>query len=121
MFFMNWPHAEEPFTEVGIAAAYNQVAEANHARVAPVGLVWQKVLRDYPDLVLYDSRDKPQKHPTGVGTYLTACVFYSMFFHQSPHGLTGHVEEGKIVYVDLSPTDALKLQDAAWAMVKPAK
>jgi len=27
-------------------------------------------------------------HPTEQGTYLAACVFYSVIFHQSPEGLT---------------------------------
>jgi hypothetical protein len=118
VFFMTWPHDDELFTQHAIAAAYMNVADANHAMIAPVGLVWQKVLRDHPYLPLYDPRDNPRKHPTGAGTYLTACVFYSMFFHESPRGLTGRIAEGKNVYVDLSPIAALELQDAAWAMVK---
>jgi hypothetical protein len=27
-------------------------------------------------------------HPTEQGTYLAACVFYAVIFHQSPEGLT---------------------------------
>jgi hypothetical protein len=27
-------------------------------------------------------------HPTQTGTYLAACVFYAVIFHESPEGLT---------------------------------
>ncbi|HEY4001564.1 MAG TPA: hypothetical protein VGO93_22005, partial [Candidatus Xenobia bacterium] len=29
-------------------------------------------------------------HPTVAGTYLAACVFYQMFYHQSPVGNPWH-------------------------------
>jgi hypothetical protein len=118
VFFMTWPHDDELFNQQKIAGAYISVALANHGLVAPVGYAWQKVLRERPGIILYDPRDYPKKHPTPAGTYLTACVFYSMFFNQSPHGLTGRIFEGTNVYIDLSPMVAMRLQDAAWATVK---
>jgi len=94
------------------------LAVANDGLVAPVGTAWQKVMKDRPHLPLYDPRDQPGKHPSPAGTYLTACVFYSMFFNQSPHGLTGRIVEGTNVFIDLSPSVATYLQDVAWETVK---
>lgn len=117
VFFMTWPHDDQLALQQQIAGAYIGVALANQGLVAPVGYAWQKVLKENPQIVLYDPRDHPKKHPTPAGSYLTACVFYSMFFHQSPHGLTGRIVDGTTVYVDLPPAVALYLQDSAWAVV----
>jgi hypothetical protein len=118
VFFMTWPHANALDTAQKIAGAYIAVANQNHGIVAPVANAWMKVLREHPYLPLFDPRDNPKKHPTPAGTYLTACVFYSIFFHESPHGLTGRVVEGTNVYINLSPTAATILQDAAWSAVQ---
>jgi hypothetical protein len=121
VFFMTWPHQDKPETLQPIAAAYVGLAKDNHGVVAPVSWAWRTVLHDHPELILYDPRDKPAKHPTPMGTYLTACVFYSIFFNHSPHGLTGRIVEGTNVYIDLSPTVANYLQDVAWQTVCDAK
>jgi hypothetical protein len=118
VFFITWPHENQLFLQKQIAGAYIAVANQNDGLIAPVGPAWMKVLKEHPYLPLYDPRDNPKKHPTPAGTYLTACVFYSIFFHQSPHGLTGRIVEGTNVYINLSPVAAAFLQDAAWATVQ---
>jgi hypothetical protein len=118
LFFMTWPHQDQLKTQQKIAGAYISVSAANNGVVVPVGLAWQKVLHDRPKLILFDPRDHPAKHPTPAGSYLSACVFYSVLFHQSPHGLTGRIAEGTNVYVNLSPADAMYLQDVAWKTVR---
>lgn len=55
---------------------YQNLAKKNKAYVAPVGMVWQKVRELYPDIELYESHN----HPSPLGTYLAACVFYTTFF-----------------------------------------
>jgi hypothetical protein len=118
LFFMTWPHQDQLKTQQQIAGAYISVSAANNGVVAPVGLAWQTVLHDWPKLILFDSRDKPAKHPTPAGSYLSACVFYSVLYHQSPHGLTGRIAEGTNVYINLSRADAMYLQDVAWKTVR---
>jgi hypothetical protein len=118
VFFMTWPHQDHLETLQPIAAAYIGLAKDNHGTVAPVSLAWKKVIHDQPQIILFDPRDKPAKHPTPAGTYLTACVFYSVFFHHSPHGLTGRIVEGTNVYIDLPPGVASYLQDTAWQTVQ---
>jgi hypothetical protein len=118
LFFMTWPHQDQLKTQQQIAGAYISVAAANNGVVVPVGLAWQKVLHDRPNLILFDPSDHPAKHPTPAGSYLSACVFYSVLYHQSPHGLTGRIAEGTNVYIDLRAADASYLQDVAWKTVK---
>ena len=45
----------------------------------PVGTVWASVKRD----ALWS---KDGSHPSKVGTYLAACVFYAALFGESPEG-----------------------------------
>lgn len=117
IFFMTWPHGDVLSDQKLIASAYANVSAANDGILAPVGLAWQKVMRERPKFNLYDPRDNPTKHPNAAGSYLSACVFYSVLFHQSPRGLTGRIAEGSTVYIDLKAKDALYLQDAAWRTV----
>ena len=117
IFFMTWPHADEPRTLMKIAATYVGLAKDNHGITAPVALAWKKSMDERPQIVLYDMRENPAKHPTPEGTYLTACVFYSVLFNKSPVGLTGRIVEGTRVYVDLSPSVAKYLQQVAWDTV----
>ena len=116
LYFMTWAYMDAPDAQPLIAASYATVGRANHATVCPVGLAWATTLRRRPDLILHYGTD--HKHPTPTGSYLTGCVFYSLFLHRSPHGLTGHVQDGGTVYVDLPPETAAFLQDVAWETVR---
>ncbi len=116
VYFMTWAYMDAPDAQPLIAAAYATVGRSNRATVSPVGLAWAASLKRRPDLVLHYGTD--HKHPTATGSYLTSCVFYSLFLHRSPHGLTGHVEDAGTVYVDLSPATAGFLQEVAWETVR---
>ena len=115
LFFMTWARKDEPNTQLQIAGAYSRVAESNRAPVVPVGLAWAASLRGRPGLILHTA-DK--KHPTPAGTYLTGCVFYAVLYHESPHGLTSLVRDGKTLYIGLTVPDATYLQDVAWRTVQ---
>ncbi len=117
LFFTTWARVDEPNTQRLITGAYSSVAAANRATVAPVGVAWTASLHGRPRLTLHMA-DK--KHPTPAGTYLTACVFYGVLYHQSPHGLTPVVRDGTTVYIALSQPDATYLQDVAWQTVQQA-
>ena len=117
LFFITWARKDEPQTQRLITGAYTSVAAANHAAVVPAGPAWAASLHGRPRLVLHVA-DK--KHPTPAGTYLTACVFYAVLYHQSPHGLTPVIRDGTTVYIGLSRADATYLQDVAWATVQQA-
>lgn len=66
-----------------INATYGVMARENEGVLAPVGLAWKLVRSKDPSLVLYGD----EIHPNTAGTYLAACVFYRVFFNQSPLGL----------------------------------
>ena len=81
---------------------YLVTAQALNSPVAPVGIAWQDVRDQYPQINLWQDDGS---HPTPEGTYLAACVFYADIFRQSPEGLS---------YQANLPTDtAQDLQKAA--------
>ncbi len=67
-----------------IQAGYIEIAKELHTLAAPVGRAWQGAMTQDQNLDLwaYDGI-----HPNEMGTYLAACVFYSVIFQQSPEGL----------------------------------
>jgi hypothetical protein len=81
---------------------YRDAARAIGASVVPVGLVWERVLRADPDLALWDADGY---HPSRLGSYLAACIFYKAFYDRSP--------EGNPFHAGLSPDVAARLQRAA--------
>jgi hypothetical protein len=62
--------------------------------VAPVGYAWSVVTSQDPTLGLWQTDGS---HPTELGTYLAACVFYAVIFRQSPVGLSylGHLSKAQ--------------------------
>lgn len=109
VLFMTWARRNRPEMIEPLAKTYDQAGRECGAAVAPVGRAWTAALADNPNLPLY--RDD-NSHPTPHGTYLTACVFYSVLFGRSPQGLS----DGGLK--DLSREDAAVLQDVAWRTVR---
>ena len=115
VFFMTWARGGEAPTQKTIAGAYMGVGRANEATVAPVGLAFARVQGEHPEITLVSTIDK--KHPTPAGSYLAGCVFYCVFFHQSPVGLTPRITDGQTDVIDLPPEVAAYLQQAAWQTI----
>lgn len=109
VLFMTWARRNKPEMIEPLAATYDQAGRECGAVVAPVGRAWAAALADDPNLPLYaDDNSHPKPH----GTYLTACVFYSVLFGRSPQGLSN----GGLK--DLSREDAAALQTVAWRTVR---
>ena len=53
--------------------------------MAPVGYAWSKLRQQNPQLNLWQ---EDGSHPSEQGTYLAACVFYSVIYKESPVGLS---------------------------------
>ncbi|MEO5643649.1 MAG: T9SS type A sorting domain-containing protein [Bacteroidia bacterium] len=85
---------------------YVQMAQDNHAIVAPVGEAWRNVIATNPAFDLYSP---DESHPSIYGTYLGACVLYATIYRQSPAGLN--------YYGGLTQSDALFLQTIAGTTV----
>jgi hypothetical protein len=65
--------------------------------IVPVGMVWRNVIKANPQLNLYK---EDNEHPNKIGSYLSACTFYSAIFKESPEGaITSTIssEHAKIV------------------------
>ena len=74
-----------------LTAGYEALAEKLDAKIAPVGLVWAKLV-DKMELYREDG-----SHPNSNGGYLAACVLYYTIFEASPEQLsyTGDVQSDK--------------------------
>lgn len=65
--------------------SYLEMAFANDAFAAPVGVAWNKVRETNPFIELYNA---DESHPSPEGTYLAAAVFYSTLYRRSSNAAT---------------------------------
>lgn len=115
LFFVTWGH-RSGWREHGLVGyqamqaqvnrGYAEIAREFGAPTAPVGAAWQLVVRQHPDIELWQPDGS---HPSPYGTYLAACVFYATIFRESPEGLR--------YTADLPLPVAVMLQRAAAAVV----
>ena len=81
VLYMTWARADDAGRQQAITEAYVSIGGELKARVAPVGLAWQHVLKKHPEIPLHDD---DQSHPTAAGSRLAACVFLATLFDQMP-------------------------------------
>ncbi len=126
MFYMTW--AKEAFPEQIslLSEAYTEAGRRLRASVTPVGLAWDQVRRERPDINLFHPDGS---HPSPTGTYLSACVFYSQLTGLPPFGAASTlygiemrtpgvvVSEVPALLVHLTEDVALYLQGVAWDIV----
>lgn len=106
LLYHTWARRHAPETQADLDAAVAEIAAELDAQVVPVGRAWRRILENGAGPELYD---KDGSHPSTAGTYLAACVFYSVLFNRSPEGLP-YPESPS-----LSPEGARLLQCNAWA------
>jgi hypothetical protein len=115
VFYMTWADKSRPRTQKIIADAYSRIAVELDAVLAPVGLAWEKAKALDVKLNLHHIDNR---HANPKGAYLTACVFYTVFFNANPEGLPATLQiEGKI-RLDLAEDRAGYLQKIAYETVK---
>ena len=111
--FLPWVRPNDTALLAKVIELHVSTAKRNKAEIAPVGLAWQKAYSAKAGLPLCEQ----DGHPTAMGSYLAACVFYATFFDKSPVGLPGRIDvEGETI-VNLSESDTHILQTAAWDAV----
>ena len=98
-----------PSMQERIREAYEEEGVALAAPVAPVGLAWAAALRERPGLDLWA---EDGRHPSRLGSYLTACVFYV--------ALTGRDATDSEFLGGLPAADAAFLQRVATDVVAEA-
>jgi hypothetical protein len=113
--FESWCQKNKAGLRGGLNSAYFDIAKQLGARVAPVGVAWQKALSADPPFILH----RPDKsHPNPTGTYLAACVFYATLLEESPVGLPGEIKKGEKVLVSIPVNEAKRLQEIAWDVAR---
>lgn len=93
ILFMSWAY-RDGFSEAGfpdhsamqkeVATGYFTIADELDLLVAHVGLAWQNALVGDPNLNLWMPDGK---HPTPIGSFLAAAVFYALIFNDRPADL----------------------------------
>lgn len=109
LYFMTWAQKDKPEQTAKLANAYYDIAKETGGFVAPVGLAFEQISKQYPELNLYHSDGK---HPSLEGTYLAAAVFFSILYNQPPIGGALPIDS------NMSPETAIKLQTVAWETVQ---
>src|SRR5262249_23989371 len=109
VLYMTWARQDAPESQQAITDAYAGIGRELGATVAPVGLAWQRFLRQHDRPALHD---KDRSHPTPAGSYLAACVFLAVLCGESPVGVDAGV-------AGLSEEDLTLLQKAVWQECKP--
>lgn len=108
LLYMTWALQKTPKDQPAITAAYYEIGKEIGARVIPVGVARESVLKAKPDAPIYVPDGK---HPTPQGTYLAACLFYAMLSGNSPKGLPANVPDAKDAK---KPLAALTAEEAAF-------
>lgn len=87
--FLTWAREKTPQTQALLTQIYVQAAREHDAQVVPVGIAWQHALQQKPDISLYS---EDGSHPSQLGTYLAACVFFAALTGESPKGLANEIQ-----------------------------
>ena len=113
LLYCTWVHSDKTDADQNTWNEMQmQVGRTLKDTFVPAGPAWQAVRRDRPDFVFYTD----QIHPTLGGSYLAACVFYSVLTGESPEGNPFTAVGGGQVEVDKKL--AAYMQKVAWETVK---
>jgi hypothetical protein len=94
ILFITWAHrdgwAENNLPsyesmQSAVDKGYLTLGQELKMQMAPVGPAWLKTWQQDPKLNLWQ---EDGSHPNEKGTYLAACVFYTVIYRESPEGLT---------------------------------
>ncbi len=107
ILFMTWAYADKPEMTAQLADAYTTAGNANDALVIPAGLAFAKAISKKADIAIYVA-DK--RHPSLLGSYLSACTIYASLYNKSPVGIT--------YTAGIDAATAKFLQEVAWETVQ---
>jgi hypothetical protein len=120
LLYETWAREYNPLMQEQVSAAYTKLAKRNDIAVVPVGQVWQRLRELRPDLRLFDPDGS---HSSTIGTYVTACTFYSFLTGQPAKGIPARVittdKDGEKLYLAIvSPQDAEFIQSVIDQVLK---
>ena len=109
VLLMAWAYKRlEWISMAEIAQAHREVGKELGVDVAPVGLAWERVMKERPDVNLF-ARDL--EHPSIHGTYLETLVVYATLFRRSP-------VDTKYLPAGVTPETGTFLRRVAWETVE---
>jgi hypothetical protein len=128
MFFMTWQRQptpqmlkQYPDMHNRNSKTYMSMARELKAAVAPVGYAWKTAIDTIKKCPIY-ARDG--SHPSLMGTYLTACVFYAAIYNKPPTRIPAKVvlskEGNKKTVLGVPSGYARRFQLIAWKAVQQA-
>lgn len=124
VIYMTWALKEKPAEFAAVIANCRDLGKETGAAVVPVGVAWQTIVKNNPEIDLYTSDGK---HPRLEGSYLAACTFYGFFYGKPSAGLTSEFTLSD-PHADAKPHEykipaevAAKLQKAADEAMKAEK
>ncbi len=127
LLYVTWPRRDTPQTAGTIVSVYTRLAQSLGATLVPVGPAWMAMRDESPatDLYIEDG-----SHPSPIGTYLAASVFYGVLYGRSPVGLVPQAFSVRgnryvadtlpmaVMPLTLSPSDVAAAQRAAERALK---
>lgn len=127
VFFLTWAAKNVPEDQAALSYAYASVAKETHSLLVPVGMAWNAIRQERPSLGLF--YEGHGSHPSPVGTYLAACMFYASILHETPVGLPAKVvgtpvnldtekpePDKNATLVDMPLSDAAVIQRESWRL-----
>jgi hypothetical protein len=107
--YLTWARENDLAKQQKINVEYERLAKEINATIIPVGPIWEKVIKDRPDLKLFDDDGS---HPSLKGTYLAACMFYKTISGKSPVGLPHRImstdTKGEKLYLNILSEETAK-------------
>lgn len=118
LLYMTWALQKAPQDQQRLTDAYHKIGGEIGARVVPVGVARESLLKLRPEAPIYT---QDGKHPSPQGTYLAACLFHAILSGQSPKGLPVEIpnpaRKDKIL-VQINPADAAICQEVVAKVVE---
>src|SRR5439155_13466214 len=108
ILYLPMSHACKREIHQALHIAYTSLARELASLLAPVGPAWQRALTESPRLRLHQ---QDGSHPTSLGTYVAACVFYVVIYGKPPERSARRGDAP-------SSSDATLAHKAAWDAVK---
>lgn len=93
VFFMTWSRKDRPDQQKYLTKAYTTIALELGARIAPVGVVWDK-LRENKKVELYM---KDGSHPSVSGSFAAALTLFGAIFDVAPANVPGDLSGYEIL------------------------
>lgn len=104
LLYLTWAREYNPLMQNQINKAYQDLASQTGAKVVPVGMIWNRVHSLRPDLRLYEPDGS---HPSTIGSYLIANIFYAYLTHNKASKVSGRVVDtdkyGESLFLNIVP------------------